>query len=119
MLWDEAQAILRAPHLMRYFDPTHYRRAWNELPFLNAKSEFLRIDRLVEFEHEIWVLDYKSTEPASPETLSQSAQPHRAQLKKYMQAMQTLFPGKQMKGGLIFKAGQLFEIDSAENPKGG
>ena len=54
-----------AAHLARFFDPAHYRRAWNELPFLTANGDFLRIDRLVEFEHEVWVLDYKSTEAAS------------------------------------------------------
>ena len=113
-LWREAQAILGAPHLVRFFDPTHYRRAWNELPFLTASGELLRIDRLVEFENEIWVLDYKSTESASAATLTQAAQPHRAQLATYMRAMQTLFSGKQIQGGLIFKAGLLFAINSAE-----
>ncbi len=109
-LWREAQAILAAPHLIRFFDPRHYRRAWNELPFLTANGDFLRIDRLVEFENEMWVLDYKSTETATDATLIQAAQPHRAQLRNYMAAMQALFPGKQMHGGLIFKGGSLFEI---------
>jgi len=109
-LWREAQAILAAPHLIRFFDPRHYRRAWNELPFLTANGDFLRIDRLVEFDNEIWVLDYKSTEAATQATLVQAARPHRAQLKNYVAAMQALFPGKQMYGGLIFKGGLLFEI---------
>ena len=109
-LWREAQTILSAPQLARFFDPRHYHRAWNELPFLTANGDFLRIDRLVEFENEIWVLDYKSTETATDATLTQAAQPHRAQLKNYVAAMQSLFPDKQMKGGLIFKGGLLFEI---------
>jgi ATP-dependent helicase/nuclease subunit A len=109
-LWREAQAILNAPHLARFFDPAQYRRAWNELPYLSAGGDLLRIDRLVEFEHEIWVLDYKSTESASAGNLAQAAQPHRAQLENYMAAMQSLFSGKQMKGGVIFKGGLLFEI---------
>ncbi|MEK6663534.1 MAG: PD-(D/E)XK nuclease family protein [Pseudomonadota bacterium] len=111
-LWREAQAILSASHLARFFDPAQYRRAWNELPFLTANGDFLRIDRLVEFEHEIWVLDYKSTEAASEATLAQAAKPHRAQLQNYLTAMQSLFPGKQMKGGVIFKSGLMFEINS-------
>ena len=110
ILWREAQAILSAPHLARFFDPAHYRRAWNELPYLTAGGDMLRIDRLVEFEQEIWVLDYKSTESASAENLAQAAQPHRAQLESYMTAMQSLFSGKQMKGGVIFKSGLFFEI---------
>ncbi|MBT9611689.1 MAG: UvrD-helicase domain-containing protein [Burkholderiales bacterium] len=109
-LWREAQTILGAPPLARFFDPAHYRRAWNELPFLTANGDFLRIDRLVEFEHEIWVLDYKSTETATEATLTQAAKPHRTQLQNYLTAMQALFPGKQMKGGVIFKGGLLFEI---------
>ncbi|MDP1680244.1 MAG: UvrD-helicase domain-containing protein [Burkholderiales bacterium] len=111
-LWREAQAILSTAHLARFFDPAHYHRAWNELPFLTANGDFLRIDRLVEFETEIWVLDYKSTEAATPATLAQAAKPHRAQLQNYLAAMQSLFPGKQMKGGLIFKSGLMFEISS-------
>ena len=113
-LWREAQTILNAPPLLRFFDPTHYRRAWNELPFLTANGEFQRIDRLVEFENEIWVLDYKSTEPATTATLAQSATPHRAQLNRYIAAMQSLFSGKQIKGGVIFKGGLWFEISSQE-----
>ncbi|MHB1231042.1 MAG: UvrD-helicase domain-containing protein [Burkholderiales bacterium] len=109
-LWHEAQIILGAPHLARFFDPAHYRRAWNELPFLTANGDFLRIDRLVEFENEIWVLDYKSTETATAATLAQAAKPYRAQLENYLSAMQALFPGKQMHGGLIFKGGLLFDI---------
>jgi ATP-dependent helicase/nuclease subunit A len=109
-LWHDAQAILSAPQLARFFDPRHYHRAWNELPFLTANGDFLRIDRLVEFKNEIWVLDYKSTETATDATLTQAAQPHRAQLKNYVAAMQSLFPDKQMKGGLIFKGGLLFEM---------
>ena len=109
-LWREAHVILQASHLTRFFDPAHYHRAWNELPFLTANGDFLRIDRLVEFETEIWVLDYKSTESASEATLKEAARPHQAQLKNYLAAMRTLFPGKQMKGGVIFKGGLLFEI---------
>ena len=109
-LWREAHAILHAAHLARFFDPAHYHRAWNELPFLTENGDFLRIDRLVEFETEIWVLDYKSTESATEATLKEAAKPHRAQLKNYLTAMQALFPGKQMKGGVIFKGGLLFEI---------
>ena len=109
-LWREAHAILNAAHLARFFDPAHYHRAWNELPFLTENGDFLRIDRLVEFETEIWVLDYKSTESASEATLKEAARPHHAQLKNYLTAMRALFPGKQMKGGVIFKGGLLFEI---------
>ncbi len=113
-LWREAHAILHAPQLLRFFDPSHYSRAWNELPYLSAQGDFLRIDRLVEFEKEIWVLDYKSTESATAASLAQAAQPHRAQLKNYMGAMQTLFSDKQIKGGVIFKGGLFFEIGSTE-----
>ncbi len=109
-LWREAQAILTAPHLARFFDPRHYQRAWNELPFLTASGDFLRIDRLVEFDTAVWILDYKSTESASAATLAQAAKPHQVQLKNYLAAMRALFPGKQINGGLIFSGGLLFEI---------
>ncbi len=59
-LWQQAQHLLALPQLQRFFDPQHYRNACNEMPYVNAYGELKRIDRLVEFDDEVWVLDYKT-----------------------------------------------------------
>src|SRR4029079_18737591 len=64
-MWAQAQALIAAPALARYFDAKHFRRAANEVAYVGADGELRRIDRLVEFEKEICVLDYKSGEADS------------------------------------------------------
>ncbi|MDO8294240.1 MAG: UvrD-helicase domain-containing protein, partial [Gallionella sp.] len=58
-LWQQAQRLLTAPQLVRFFDAQQYRSACNEMPYVNSCGELKRIDRLVEFDGEVWVLDYK------------------------------------------------------------
>jgi ATP-dependent helicase/nuclease subunit A len=59
-----------------------------------------RVDRLVEFETEVWVLDYKSSEHAS-------AEQHREQVVAYCKAVRDLYPGKSVRGAVIDGAGRL------------
>jgi ATP-dependent helicase/nuclease subunit A len=65
-LWQQAQALLAQSSLQRFFDPQHYRNACNEMPYVNARGELKRIDRVVEFDDEVWVLDYKTGASADP-----------------------------------------------------
>ncbi|MGD9788157.1 MAG: UvrD-helicase domain-containing protein [Sulfuricellaceae bacterium] len=108
-LWQEAQAVLQAPHLQAFFDPARYRRAWNELPYRNAAGETRRIDRLVELEDAFWVLDYKTTEAVTDP--ARAAAPYRDQLAEYRRAVAAAFPGKPVRCALVFRGGQLHEID--------
>lgn len=102
-LWQQAQHLLALPALQRFFDPQHYRSACNEMPYVNADGELKRIDRLVEFEDEVWVLDYK-TGPAS------DVAPHRAQMREYRDAMQSVHAGKPVRCALLFADGSLFPV---------
>ena len=63
-----------------------------------------RIDRLVEFEDEIWVLDYKTG--IKPETA-----PYRAQIQEYRVAMQAVYPGGKVRCALLFGEGELIEVE--------
>ncbi|HET7832127.1 MAG TPA: UvrD-helicase domain-containing protein [Gallionella sp.] len=103
-LWQQAQHLLAAPHLARFFDAQQYRSACNEMPYANAKGELKRIDRLVEFDDEVWVLDYKLGERAEPER-------HLAQLREYGSAMQTVYAGKKVRCALVFADGVLHEVE--------
>ena len=62
-MWGSAQRLLSDATLARFFDPAQYVRAVNEVAYVTASGEVRRIDRLVESEYEMWVLDYKTGEP--------------------------------------------------------
>ena len=102
-LWQQAQHLLALPSLQRFFDPQHYLSANNEMPYVNAAGELKRIDRLVEFEDEVWVLDYKTGE-------SDDIAPYRAQLVEYRSAMQAVYAGKVVRCVLVFVDGAVSEI---------
>ncbi|MBS0307904.1 MAG: UvrD-helicase domain-containing protein, partial [Proteobacteria bacterium] len=98
----QAQNILQSPELERYFNPAHYREAHNEMEIATDEG-YARLDRLVVFDEEIWILDYKRT---LQET---SHDAHRAQLGRYRTLVQTLFPGKAIRSALIAADGGMVE----------
>jgi ATP-dependent helicase/nuclease subunit A len=102
-LWQQAHHLLSAPQLARFFDARQYRSACNEMPYVNARGEMRRIDRLVEFDDEVWVLDYKLGE-------SEDAARYRAQMQEYRIAMQAVYAGKTVRCALVFADGVLSEM---------
>jgi len=102
-LWLQAHHLLAMPQLARFFDARNYQRACNEIPYVNASGELRRIDRLVEFKDEVWVLDYKLS------TGEDSAR-YRAQMREYKTAMQAVFAGKTVRCALVFADGELSEV---------
>ena len=103
-LWQQAQALLAQSPLQRFFDPQYYRSACNEMSYANARGELKRIDRLVEFDDEVWVLDYKTGETANPS-------PYRAQMLEYRTAMQAVYANKRVRCALLFADGALCEVE--------
>lgn len=102
-LWQQAQHLLTLPQLVRFFDARQYLNACNEMPYINAKGELKRIDRLVEFDDEVWVLDYKLGDAAD-------AARYRAQMREYQAAMQSVYAGKTVRCALVFAEGVLQEV---------
>ena len=96
----DAQRILESPLLQRFFDPERYIRARNEVSYVSSSGEIRRIDRLVEFADEIWILDYKTGEMRSS---------YRDQLEEYRIAMRSVFD-KPVRCGLVFTDGSLLEF---------
>ncbi len=103
-IWDQAQAVLTQATLQRFFDPQYYRSAVNEMPYINSLGELKRIDRLVEFDEAIWILDYKAGAQSDPG-------PHRAQMQEYRSAMQGAYPGREIRCALVFADGTLCELN--------
>ncbi len=102
-LWQQAQHLLNSPNLTRFFDVKIYLSACNEMPYINTKGELKRIDRLVEFDDEIWVLDYKLGE-------AEDAVRYQAQMREYRTAMQSVYAGKTVRCVLVFAGGELIEV---------
>jgi len=103
-LLQQALHLIALPHLQRFFNPQHYCQACNELSYVNARGELKRIDRLVEFQDEIWVLDYKTG--IKPQVAS-----HRAQMQEYRVAMQAVYPGRKVRCALLFGEGVFIEVE--------
>ncbi len=101
----QAQAILGAVELQRFFDPAAFVRADNELEIL-ADGVLHRIDRLVEFADALWVLDYKRhvSEPVP--------QAYREQVQTYRHLVQRLYPQRAVYCGLISGDGRYWPIDT-------
>lgn len=111
-LWKDALAILSEPDLQRFFDPKRYLRAHNELAYVAESGELRRIDRLVEFDDAVWVLDYKTGDAVDPDHLAAAARPYGSRLVEYRAAVGGLFPGKAVKSALVFGGGLLHVTDS-------
>lgn len=99
----QAKNILNKQELVGFFNPREYVSAGNELPYINAQGELKRIDRLVEFENEVWVLDYKLGD-------SEDAARYARQMQEYRAAMQSIYAGKTVRCALIFADGELREV---------
>jgi ATP-dependent helicase/nuclease subunit A len=99
-----AERCLANPEVRRFFDPALYVRARNEVEYLDAEGERRRIDRLVEFEEDIWVLDYKTGGLDEPDP-ARRGQAHLDQLRAYARAMTLAHAGKPARAGLIFTDG--------------
>ena len=104
-----AQRILAIPELAAAFDPARHVRAFNELEFLDIDGRVARIDRLVEFEAETWVLDYKTGGLREPD-LAKRALPHLAQMSGYRAAASHLFAGKPVRVALAFADGRVYWV---------
>lgn len=103
-LRQQAQHLRTSPHLARFFDAQQYSAACNEMPYINAQGELKRIDRLVEFDDEVWVLDYKLGD-------AEDAARYRAQMQEYKTAMQSVYVGKKVRCALVFADGVLSEVE--------
>jgi ATP-dependent helicase/nuclease subunit A len=103
-----ARRVLENPELARFFDPRRHLRALNEQACV-VDGEICRFDRLVEFEDEIWVLDYKSGGENEPDPARRGA-PHAAQLTAYRRAVSRIRPDKPVHSGLIFGDGEFLEM---------
>ncbi|HWU96965.1 MAG TPA: UvrD-helicase domain-containing protein [Oxalicibacterium sp.] len=99
----QASAILTEPALARFFDPAAYRYARNEMEVV-VDGATMRFDRLVMFDDELWILDYKRN------LLESERLAYAQQLEDYRAAAQEVFPDTAIRTALITVDGRLIEM---------
>jgi ATP-dependent helicase/nuclease subunit A len=107
-LWEQAQRVLAAPGLARFFDPAQFKRAANEVSYMIETGEVRRIDRLVEFEDAMWVLDYKTGDARSVDPLL--LEQYRGQVLEYCTAMRRLHARQKVSGAIVFADGEVLLV---------
>lgn len=100
----QAQTILGQAGLEQFFNPAMHLHARNEMEII-ADNAVLRFDRVVIFEDEVWILDYKR------KLLDSERAAYTAQLRSYRQAAQGVFAGKRLRTALLTVDGRLSEVD--------
>lgn len=100
---ERAMLILSHPDLEKFFNPKHFHFARNEMEVMNG-NELLRFDRTVVCKDEVWILDYKR------DLLDSERAAYQAQLVRYRNAAQRVFPGKTLRTALITSDARLWEM---------
>jgi ATP-dependent helicase/nuclease subunit A len=99
----QARRILDTPSLERFFNPACFLEAHNELDVMCA-GELLRFDRIVIFDSEAWVLDYKRN-------LTESERGRYAeQLRRYRHAAQQVYAGLNIRTAVLTADGGFHEL---------
>ena len=105
--WAEACAVVDDISLRDLFDPGRYRTARNEAPILfhdGSQDVYGVIDRLVEREREIVLIDYKTHAGATAESIPHQARDFVEQMRQYGAGARHLWPQKKVRLLLLFTA---------------
>ncbi len=105
-----AHSLLAQPHLAQFFDPAQYRRAFNELELLDAGGQVQRLDRVVERDDAVWVLDYKTGDDSRALSDEQLSERHRHQLAGYQTLLAGLYPEQPVRAALLLADGRLVRL---------
>ena len=103
----QATQILSSALLEKFFDPEGFEFARNEMEII-VEGELIRLDRVVMFRDALWILDYKRN------YFEFQHADYQAQLGRYRQACQLLFPGVPVRCALITVDGRLWELNAVE-----
>ena len=98
----QARTILAQPSLTHFFNPGLHLAARNEMEVMT--DVLLRFDRVVMFEEEVWILDYKR------QLLDSERAGYQTQLAAYRVAAAQVFVGKTLRTAVITTDGQMWEV---------
>jgi ATP-dependent helicase/nuclease subunit A len=98
---------MEAPILKPYLTDNQWVQAWNEIDIADEQGKSYRMDRLVEFDDHLAILDYKLT---IPEEGDEKYDKYRKQLQGYQAELARIRKDKPNKAFLISSKGDLKEI---------
>ena len=101
------QKVLTTPELKRYLTSGEWLQAWNELDIASEDGKSYRMDRLVEFDDHLAIIDYKLT---IPEVGSEKYEKYRKQLQGYQAELKRIRKDKLNKAYLISSKGEIVEV---------
>ncbi|WP_228385105.1 exodeoxyribonuclease V subunit beta [Polynucleobacter wuianus] len=104
---ERTKRVLAAPELRKYLTSGQWIAAWNELDIANKEGKSYRMDRLVELDDYIAIIDYKLT---IPEVDSEKYEKYRTQLKNYQAELSRIRKDKPNKAYLISSLGEIKEL---------
>jgi len=104
---ERAQTVLEAPELSKYLTSGQWIAAWNELDIASKEGKSYRMDRLVELDDYIAIIDYKLTIPAVG---TEKYEKYREQLQNYRAELSRIRKDKPNKAYLISSEGRIHEI---------
>ena len=90
---DIVKKILTAKSLSQFFNVKAV-KVFTEKEIVDSRGQTKRVDRLIEMEQEIRIVDYKSSQ--------EDAAKHREQVGEYMKLVKAIYPRKAVKGFLIY-----------------
>ncbi|MBT7426526.1 MAG: hypothetical protein HN781_01120, partial [Betaproteobacteria bacterium] len=110
MAWEASLRIINAPPMKRFFDSLEYLKAQNEVAYVNGSGDMRRIDRLVEFDEEIWIVDYKISLDHHSKPSSEMRRQYKSQLVQYRDDLVNIGVGKPIRIGVVLSGGELIEL---------
>jgi len=99
--------ILQANHLKDYFYGEQIIAVWNELEMISEEGILFKIDRLVELDHELMILDYKLNIPDQNHPLYEK---YQHQLKNYQALVRKIRPDKPVRALLVDQHANVKEV---------
>ena len=106
-LLERTQKVLNTPELSQYLTSGQWIAAWNELDIASKEGKSYRMDRLVELEDHIAIIDYKLT---IPEVGSEKYECYREKLQNYQAELSRIRGDKPNKAYLISSEGRIHQI---------
>jgi ATP-dependent helicase/nuclease subunit A len=106
-LLERTKKVLESPELKLYLTSGQWMAAWNELDIASKEGKSYRMDRLVELDDHIAIIDYKLT---IPEIGSEKYEKYRKQLKNYQAELSRIRKDKPNKAYLISALGEMKEL---------
>jgi ATP-dependent helicase/nuclease subunit A len=104
---ERTKTVLEAAELKPYLTSGQWLAAWNELDIASKDGKSYRMDRLVELDDHLAIIDYKLT---IPEKGSERYEHYRKQLQNYQAELARIRPDKPNKAFLISAQGKMHQI---------